>query len=500
MKFQSTHLLFLCLLAACTSQQKHGQLSLDVNYYTQTNTNRTAAEWEPAKGTMIVWPLCVPYKLVVELAKDNHLYTLVANDSSKIEAQKWYTQWGIDAARVTFVQAPQGIDAWWTRDWGPSAIFMPDGTMKLGDGKYIFATPNTKMGCDDSLEFIYKDKANRIIKTETDDNATLPLAKGLNIEVLDLPFITTGGNVLTDGLGTAFSSCILLNENQFYGVSKENFFRLNKELAGFGKYHILPNFEKRGIQHLDCLMKLLDEERILVAEPPTDHELYAVYENIVEDELKKLKTVYGRPYQIIRIKTGRYDKEQLAAYTNSIIVNKTIYVPLFQIKEDSEAIKTWQKAMPGYVVKGFTYALKDEPIVSKAMQQHYKSGYGWNYGDALHCRTRAIWDSQMLYLTVKRLPAKIAPNEPLTVYATIIDYSKKGLEAQAQRVYWRVKGEQNWKEEPLKSAGNDTHFYATIPTKVTHEIIEYYISAASKSGNRETMPRTAPSGFYTVER
>ena len=83
---------------------------------------------------------------------------------------------------------------------------------------------------------------------------------------------------------------------------------------------------------------------------------------------------------------------------------------------------------------------------------------------------------------------------------TIIDYSKKGLEAQAQRVYWRVKGEQNWKEEPLKSAGNDTHFYATIPTKVTHEIIEYYISAASKSGNRETMPRTAPSGFYTVER
>jgi len=500
MKFQPTHLLFLCLLVACTSQQKHDQASFDVNYYTQTNANRTTAEWEPAKGTMIVWPLCVPYKLVVELAKDNHLYTLVVNDSSKIEAQKWYTQWGIDAARVTFVQAPQGIDAWWTRDWGPSAIFMSDGTMKLGDGKYIFATPNTKMGCDDSLEFIYTDKDQKIIKTETDDNATLPLAKGLNIEVLDLPFITTGGNVLTDGLGTAFSSCILLNENKFYGVSKENFFRLNKELAGFGKYHILPNFEKRGIQHLDCLMKLLDEERILVAEPPTDHELYAVYENIVENELKKLKTVYGRPYEIVRIKTGRYDKEQLAAYTNSIIVNKTIYVPLFQIKEDSEAIKTWQKAMPGYVVKGFTFALKDEPIVSKAMQQHYKSGYGWNYGDALHCRTRAVWDRQMLYVTVKRLPAKVASNEPLTVYATIIDYSKKGLETQAQRLYWRVKGEQNWKEEPLKPTDNDTHFYATIPAKVPHKVIEYYIAAASKSGNRETMPRTAPSGFYTVER
>ncbi|NBB18474.1 hypothetical protein GVN20_03815 [Runella sp. CRIBMP] len=500
MKSQSILLLFLCLWSACTSQQSNHPSSLVDNYYTQANTNRTAAEWEPAKGTMVVWPLGVPYKLVVELAKDNHLYTLVANDSSKIEAQKWYDKWGIAAANNTFVQAPQGIDAWWTRDWGPSAIFTPDGTMKLGDGKYIFATPNTKIGCNDSLEFIYKDQENRIVKTETDDNATLPLAKGLNIGVLDLPFITTGGNVLTDGLGTAFSSCILLNENKFYGVSKDNFFRLNKELAGFGTYHILPNFEKRGIQHLDCLMKLLDEERILVAEPPTDHELYAVYENIVENELKKLKSVYGRPYQIIRIKTGRYAKEQLAAYTNSIIVNKTIYVPLFQIKEDNAALQTWQKAMPGYTVKGFTFALKDEPIVSKAMREHYKSGYGWNFGDALHCRTRAVWDSQMLYITVKRLPAKVVSKEPLTVYATIIDYSKKGLEAKAQKLYWRIKGEQNWKEEALKPTDIDTHFAATIPINTPQKTIEYYISAASKSGKTETMPRTAPMGFYTVER
>lgn len=500
MKTQLTLLFPFYLLVACTSQQSDGLEDINNNYYTQANTHRTAAEWEPAKGTMIVWPLCVPYKLAVELAKDNHLYTLVENDSAKNEAQKWYTQWGIAPQNNTFIYAPQGIDAWWTRDWGPSAVFTPDGTMKLGDGKYIYATPNSKMGCDDSLEFIYTDKNKKIIKTETDDNATVPLGKGLGIGVLDLPFITTGGNVLTDGLGTAFSSCILLNENRFYGVAKENFFRLNKELAGFSKYHILPNFEKRGIQHLDCLMKLLDEERILVAEPPTDHDLYAVYENIVQNELKKLKSVYGRPYQIVRIKTGRYDKEQLAAYTNSIIVNKTIYVPLFQIKEDSDALQTWQKAMPGYTVKGFTFALKDEPIVSKAMKDYYTSGYGWDDGDALHCRTRAIWNSEMLYTTVKRLPAKVAPNEPLTVYATIIDYSKKGLEAQSQKLHWRIKGQQNWKEEPLESTDNNTHFAATIPTKVIHKTIEYYISAASKSGNKETMPRTAPSGFYTTER
>ncbi len=486
--------LFIPIFTLCGQQARPS-----IPYYTQGNSNRTAAEWEAAKGTMIVWPLCVPYKLVIELAKDNHLYTLVENQSSKDEAVMWYNKWGIDSTKVTYIFAPQGIDAWWTRDWGPSAVFTPEGDMKLGDGKYIYATPATGLSCEDTLQFIYKDKNGQIIQTETDDQATLPLGQGLQIPVLDLPFINTGGNVATDGLGTAFSTCILLNENKYYGKDSEQFFKMNRELLGFRTYHILSNFEKRGIQHADCYMKLLDEERILVAAPPKDHELYAIYENIVENELKKLTTVYGRPYEIHRIKTGRFHGERLAAYTNSIIVNKTIYVPLFQINEDAEALETWRKVMPGYTVKGFTFALKDELIVSTALKAHYQE-YGWNDGDALHCRTRAIWDDHMLYITVKRLTSKVDKDEPLTVYATIIDYSKSGLVHHAQKLFWREKGTLKWNEEALLQADEETHFYATIPFKASSGVIEYYILASSKSGRTETMPRTAPQGYYTVEK
>jgi agmatine deiminase len=490
--------LLLSLLTGCSKPSIAQTTAEATHFYTQGNSNRTAAEWEPAKGTMIVWPLCVPYKLVVELAKDNHLYTLVENDSTKQEAMQWYSKWGIDPANTTFIFAPQGIDAWWTRDWGPHAVFTADGTMTLGDGKYIYATPTSDLSCSDSLHFLYRDKDKNILKTEIDDNATVLVGKGLNTPVLDLPFITTGGNVMTDGLGTAFSSCILLNENRFYQVPEEKFFSLNEQLLGFKDYHILSNFEiEDGIQHIDCLMKLLDEERILVAEPPKDHELYPIYENIVQQELKKIKTAYGRPYDILRIKTGRYFQERLAAYTNSIIVNKTIYVPLFQIKEDNEALETWRQAMPGYTVKGFEFALKIEPIVSTPLQAHYQT-YGWNDGDALHCRTRAVWDEQMLFITVKRLPAKVTLKEPLTVYVTIIDYSKKGLEPEYPKLFWRVKGAQNWTAESFKTADNSTHFWATIPAKASDTTIEYYVSAASKSGKRETMPRTAPDGFYSV--
>lgn len=362
------------------------------NYYSQEKNNRTAAEWEPAKGTLIVWPLSIPYKLVVELSKDNHLYTMLENKVVEKEAIEWYLKWGIDLDDVTFIYAEQGLDAWWTRDWGPSAVFNPKGEMKLGDGKYIFATPSTDLACNDSLDHSYYDKNNEVIRTQTDDDATIPLADQLGLGLIDLPFINTGGNVLTDGLGTAFSSCVLSTENEFYGVEAPKFFALNDSLLGFENYHTLSNFEFFGIQHIDCLMKVIDEETILVAEPPKDHELYQIYEDIVQNELATLLTPYAKPYKIKRIPTALDRDSSLAAYTNSLILNKVVYVPLFEIPADSIALATWREVMPGYEVKGFTFSLDEEPIVSEEMWNHYtKYGrYGWNHGDALHCRTRAI--------------------------------------------------------------------------------------------------------------
>lgn len=484
------------LLYSFTANAQSNPALNEAKILTQIVGNRTTAEWEPAVGTLIVYPLSIPYKLVVELAKDNHLFTLVENEKSKQEASEWFAKWDIDTARTTFIFAPQGVDAWWTRDWGPSAVFTPDKKMLLADGKYIFATPQTKMGCDDSLFFMRSIVDGSIYKTVIDDNATVPLAKGINMEVLDLPYITTGGNVITDGLGTAFSTCVLLNENKFYGVTRESFLKLNKNLLGFNNYHIISNFEEFGIQHIDCFMKLLDEETILVAEPPMDHKLYPVYENIIQKELKILKSVYGRPYKILRIKTGRYEEEHLAAYTNSIIINKTIYVPLFHIREDSMALKTWREVMPGYTVKGFEFDLKEEPVVSKEMREHYDSGYGWNGGDALHCRTRAIWDREMLFISARKIEDEVDATNKNIVYATIIDYSNKGLVPEKCTLFWRVKGQKKWNVSSLKQLSDSNHFKGEIPSLPSGKTIEYYISATSNSGRKETKPRTAPKGTY----
>jgi agmatine/peptidylarginine deiminase len=459
--------------------------------------NRTAAEWEPALGTLIIWPLAIPYKLAIELAKDNHLYTLVNDDSARKEAAHWYKTWGIDSSRNTFLVVPQGIDASWTRDWGPAAIFPKKGKMMLADPKYTYATPVSSQKCSDSLFFFNGMENGQPAKTQKDDDATVLLGHALGFPILDLPFISTGGNVLTDGAGTAFSSCILLNENQYFGVNEESFRTMNREKLGFRNYNILPNFERRGIQHVDCFMKLLDEERILVAEPPNDHNLFPLYDSIVRFHLMTLTNSFGRPYEILRIKTNRYREQRLAAYTNSLILNKTIYVPLFRIKEDSLALETFRHFMPGYTVKGFYFDLKDEPYVSKQLADQYQD-YGWNSGDALHCRTRAIWDPEMLLIQVKRLPSRMKPSEKKFVVARITDYSRKGLKADKTLLKWRVDGKGKWQSIRMTTSKSHNDYFAEIPSLPAGSEVEYFVEASSISGKRETMPVTAPAGRYKV--
>ena len=165
---------------------------------------------------------------------------------------------------------------------------------------------------------------------------------------------------------------------------------------------------------------------------------------------------------------------------------------------NSAALKTWEEVMPGYEVKGFTYFLDDEPILEDDVREHYKT-YGWNHGDALHCRTRAIWNPDMLFISVKKLAAEVELGQKTKVHATIIDYSDKGLQADKLNVKWRMKGMSDWNTEALKAGEGLDSYYATIPPQRSEGTIEYYIEATSKSGAIEHRPMTAPKGFFTFD-
>ena len=153
-------------------------------------------------------------------------------------------------------------------------------------------------------------------------------------------------------------------------------------------------------------------------------------------------------------------------------------MPLFGIAGDTQAQQTFAEALPGYEVIGFPWG-------------------NWYYYDALHCRVRAVFDRHMLRITHRRMDEEVVAAPAYPVVAFIDDRSEAGLVADELRVYWRAQGEAVWDWELLTPTGDSDAYGAEIPAQVPGTTVEYYIAAVDHSGRSESLPRSAPAGFYS---
>ena len=425
---------------------------------------RVIAEWEPAVGTLISWPLGIPRDLVVELARDDQLFVLVTGPSAQSQAAATFAGWGIDPAHVEYIHT--SVQTHWPRDWGPHQVF--DGAGQWGIVDPIFegypwvdwpCVPITSPG------------------GYSGDNAVNgDVASYFGAPLHALPAYLTGGNILVDGQQRAFSTCAMVGENQQFWTEAQ-FLALAEQYLGVDQYYILDNTEDHGIQHLDCWFKVLDEETLLVKQPPTWHEEYPR----IEANLQLLAGAvnhYGRPYRIVRIDCPPYSGERIAAYCNSLILNRKVFVPLFDIPGDQAALQTFADALPGYEIHGFPWG-------------------NWYYYDALHCRTRAVFDRHMLRLTHGRSPDEVPFAATHMVTVVIDDRSEQGLIADQLRVHYRLAGSGAWNSVLLTPTGDLDEYAADLPGPSVGSTLEYYIAAADLSGRQESLPRSAPDGFYS---
>jgi agmatine/peptidylarginine deiminase len=459
-------------MASCTaSSATSGLRQQPALSVTPAPAVRVAAEWEPVVGVLIGWPLRLPKSLIIEMAKEVDVHVTVCDCRNAQSAERTFTEWGIDPVRVHFVITDQGTGYYVTRDWGPFAVFDGRPKYRLVDGQYL----DYPLGGVRNRRLLWLSTLTRVDYRQ-ENEAPAAIARALGHERTELPLALAGGNMAFDGQGTGFASQIMLAENRAAGISEERFRGILGEELGVTRFHVLPNFERIGIQHVDCLFKLLDEERVLVKRAPPDHTAFKHIEHAV-CHLAQLSNVYGRPYQILRIDTPRYKRNKLANYTNSLIVNRKVYVPLFGIPADLAALETWQKAMPGYKVIGF---------------QHDD----WSYRDALHCRVRGIWDPQMLYLSHKRMDALVPWAGRFAMSVHVRDYSGAGLIEDKLQLAWRRQGSREWNKVRLRPDAQGHVFRAAIEGVQPGQAVEYYFSAAGRSGRQETLPRTAPEGVY----
>jgi len=435
---------------------------------------RMIAEWEPAKGAMIRWPLKVPDPCVVELAEDDTLFLLV-NEQDEAAARAKMEALDIAPEHLEVVRCSVASD--WPRDWGPHQLFDGDGRWCMVD--HVFSGYPI-------YDRAPKDRAPQMtIDTGPGDDAVSgELAVHCGAHLVPFPATLTGGNFLNDGHGTAFCTQALLDEARAHCSEAE----LRAMLAarmGIARLVVLENTEVSGIQHIDCWLKVLDAERLLVKRPPKGHNEEAPIERNLE-KLRQLKNAFGRPYEIVRIDCPRVkvlefdEHEPIAAYTNSLILNQKVLVPLYQVDGDAAAIATWQRAMPGHEVVGFAW---DQ----------------WLHFDALHCRSRAVFDRDMLRLAHAPLPAQVTAGERgVEVSAWIRSLGEAQVDADACCVRFRVAGAADWRSAPLRPVDGDV-WRAELQALGDGAQVEYYLEARDTGGEVRVHPVGAPRVTHTFE-
>lgn len=398
---------------------------------------RNPAEWEPSQGVIIRYPLGISIAIVAEMSEDLMVTTIVSSTSYS-SCYNAYVSGGVNMANTEFILASS--NTYWTRDYGPWFIFN-NGRMGIVDPIYNRPRPQ-----DDVIP--------QILGNEW----------GMSVYGMDLA--TPGGNHMSDGLGMSMSTRLVYDENT--GFTNNEVDSIMMAYLG-NDYEVLGYIESGGIHHIDCWAKFLNPTTIMVKDVPTSSSSYALL-NARADFLSQQISAWGQPYTIVRIYCPNG-----TAYTNSIILNDKVLVPIFNSSQDNTALQTYADAMPGYEILGFTGSWLDD--------------------DAVHCRAMGVPDQDMLFIHHIPKVGTYNPNDNIPISVQVDPYSNQALISDSLKIIYNVDGG-GWQYALLSSTAVPDSFFGEIPAQPGAGEVAYYIQAADESGRVETHPFIGSPGAH----
>ena len=419
---------------------------------------RTMAEWEELQGIMVTWTT-FQYILsqIIDYAQEECQVYVVCSDSNTV--RNYLINRGIPIENIQFILA--NYNSIWIRDYGPWTIYsIPGDTLGIVDWIY-----NRPRPYDDLIPGVFANLIQAPLYATTNAPHNL---------------IHSGGNFMTDGQHTAFSSKLILQENP--EKTEAQIDTIMKYFMGIQRYIKMDTLLYDVIHHIDMHMKLLNEETLLVGEYPPGVSDGPQIEANLNYILTNFRTCYGRDFQVVRIpmppdQSGHFPSSNgdYRTYTNSIIINRTVIVPTYQQTYDTTAFRIYRQAMPGYRIVG----IDCNSIIP--------------YLGAIHCIVKEVGAYE---------PIHISHAPPLEVRDTLQSYPiitriQTGTGVHQADLYWSVDTTLGYVAIPMTAANHDT-FVAEIPRQPGHHRIFYYISAQSNSGKTISRPLTAPRGFYTL--
>ena len=415
---------------------------------------RTLAEWEEYQAVMVTWtsyPSIVAQ--IVDYVQDECVCVIICSDSNTVKTQ--LTSYGVPLTNLRFLIA--GFNSVWCRDYGQWNAYTNDiDSLKMIDWVY-----NRPRPLDDQVPVYIAQMFNTPLHQATS---------------APYDFTATGGNFMVDGHGTGFSSKLIITENPTHTEAEID--TIAKKYMGLSRYIKMNTLPYDGIHHIDMHMKLLDEETLLVGQYPTGVSDGPQIELNLQYILNNYQTCFGKPYKVIRIpqppsRYGYYPPDtSYFTYTNSLIVNKTVIVPIYGFSQDTTALRIYREAMPGYRVVGINCA----SMISAS--------------GAIHCITKEIGVYNPLFISHSGIRNTNNTTTPYEVKASI--KSKNGISS--AKVYWRTDTTLAYSQLSMTQVA-DT-FKAYIPAQPLNKTVYYYISATNNSSKTLTKPYTAPGGYF----
>lgn len=304
-----------------------------------TGPLRFAAEFETVEAILIAWPAQSPPHWTTSAALATHIVAaqawaliLVPNEFWQKAVELYLTRVTVtDLDRVRFLYVP--TDKMWTRDYAPFSVHSARGLVFVSGSYALHAEP----------------------PQENDAQVGAAVAGYLGRPYYRLPILLEGGNLIGDGQGTCVLLDAVLKRNP--KINAATLERLLADYWGCTRTVLLPTPSGDDLGHVDRIALFLNASTILVAQTapgqPWREELDAL-----AAQLAQTHSVDGRPYKVERVTLAAVPptKGRFWSYTNSLIINDTVIVPVFGREPyDAEALETFRRLMPGQSIVGLRF-------------------------------------------------------------------------------------------------------------------------------------------------
>lgn len=425
---------------------------------------RTAAEWEEIQALVVTWRDYKPTLAEIIRYAQEECKVIVHATNATTAANELTNTYNVPLGpNVQIVSQPN--NSLWIRDYGANTVYINEvDSLFLLDWKYN----RPSRVADDSIPRRYARELDvNLVQTTLEPNRV----------------VHTGGNFMSDGFGTGFSSELILEENPT--KSEAQIDQIMESYMGIDRYIKMPVLPYDGIHHIDMHMKLLDEETLLWAQYPIGVADGPQIEANLLYVLDNFNSVFGTPYKIKRVVAppdysgngnpiypnngGDY-----RTYSNSVFVNGTVLLPVYGGPFDTTAVRIYKENLPGYRI----VPIDCQSIIAAS--------------GAIHCITHSVGVNDPLLISHQPLNDTYDTENAYAVNALI--KHRSGI--QSATLYYSTDTLAGFTSVPMAETGVNDNWTAAIPAQVAGTKVYYYIQGISETGKIQVRPLTAPEGRW----